>query len=69
MFIKLFENIDSVLEFLIDTSAIELSEYWNQKTTEKRKIMDWIDMVSINSKSVQGAKHLDIKKMQSELIF
>lgn len=69
VFIKLFDNIDSVLEILINTSAMELSEYWNQNTTEKKKILEWIDLVSINSKSVQGAKHLDIKKMLSELIF
>jgi hypothetical protein len=68
VFIKLFDNIDSVLEILINTSAIELSEYWNEKTTEKKKILDWIDLVSMNSKSVQGAKHLDIKQMLSELI-
>lgn len=68
VFIKLFDNIDSLLEILINTSAIELSEYWNEKTTEKRKILDWIDLVSMNSESVQGAKHLDIKQMLSELI-
>jgi hypothetical protein len=68
VFVKLFENIDSVLEILIDTSAIELTEYWNEKTAEKKKIMDWIDLVSMNSKSVQGAKHLDIKQMLTELI-
>ena len=68
VFIKLFDNIDSDLEILINTSAMELSEYWNQNTTEKKKILDWIDLVSMNSKSVQGAKHLDIKKMLSELI-
>lgn len=31
--------------------------------------MDWISLPEANSKSVQGAKHLDIKKMLSELIF
>ena len=69
VFIKLFDNIPFVLEILIDASAMELSEYWKEKTTEKKKIMDWIDLVSMNSKSVQGAKHLDIKKMLTELIF
>jgi len=68
VFIKLFDNIDSVLEILINTSSIELTEYWNEKTTEKKKIMDWIELVGINSKSVQGAKHLDIKQMLTELI-
>ena len=30
--------------------------------------MDWIELVGMNSKSVQGAKHLDIKQMLTELI-
>lgn len=68
VFINLFQSIDSVLDILINTSAIELSEYWKEKTTEKKKIMDWIDLVSINSKSVQGAKHLNIKQMLNKLI-
>ncbi len=68
IFIKLFDNIDSILEILINTSAIELTEYWNEKVTENRKVMDWIELVGINSKSIQGAKHLDIKQMLSELI-
>src|SRR5690554_280900 len=40
VFIKLFDNIPFVLEILIDASAMELSEYWKEKTTEKKKIMD-----------------------------
>lgn len=68
VFIKLFDNIVSVLEVLINTSSLELAEYWDKKTTEKKKIMDWIELVAYNSKSVQGAKHLDLKKMLTELI-
>lgn len=68
IFIRLFKNIEEVLDVLINTSSIELSEYWNQKTTEKKKIMDWIGLVSSNSKTVQSANHLDIKQMLTELI-
>ncbi|MEP3374098.1 MAG: hypothetical protein ABJL43_05615 [Maribacter dokdonensis] len=68
VFIKLFDNIDSILEILISTSAIELTEYWNKKTSEKNKIMDWIELVGVNSKSVQGAKHLDIKQMLTKFL-
>ncbi|MEZ4945987.1 MAG: hypothetical protein R2804_10685 [Cyclobacteriaceae bacterium] len=68
IYIKLFENIDSVLEVLINTSSIELTEYWNEKTSEKKKIMDWIELVSMNSKTVSGAKHLNLKQMLNELI-
>lgn len=69
VFINLFENIDSILVIFINISSIELTEYWNKKTIEKKKISDWIDLVSMNSKSNQGAKHLDIKQMLTELIF
>lgn len=69
IYIKLFENISSVLGILINTSSIELTEYWNEKTSGKKKIMDWIDLVSMNSKTVQGAKHLNLKQMLKELIF
>ena len=69
IFVNLFKNLPQLIEFLIQTSAIELSEYWSEKTTEKKKIMDWIDLVAHNSRSVQGAKHLDIKQMLTELIF
>lgn len=68
IFIKLFENIDPILAILMSTHSIELTEYWNKKTTEKKKVKDWINLVGIHSKSVQGAKHLNIKQMLSELI-
>lgn len=68
IFINLFSNLDAIIESIVNVSSIELSEYWAIKTTEKKKIMDWVDLVSINSKTVQGAKHLDIKKMLMELI-
>lgn len=69
IYIKLFENIDLVLEVLINTLSIELTEYWNEKTSEKKKIMDWIELVSMNSKTVSGAKHLNLKQMLNEIIF
>lgn len=36
----LINDMSSVLETLIDTPAVELTEYWNEKTNEKKKIMD-----------------------------
>lgn len=69
VFIKLFENIESVLDILINTSAIELNEYWNRKIKEEKKIIDWIDLLALNAKLVQGAKHLDIKQMLTKLVF
>lgn len=69
VYIKLFENINAVLEILTTTSSIELSEYWKQTSTESKRIMDWIKLVSYNSNSVQGATHLNIKHMLNDLIF
>lgn len=68
IFINLFENIDSTIKILANTSAIELSEYWNKKTIERNKVIDWIEIVSINSKSVRGTKHLNIKQMLIKLM-
>jgi len=68
IFINLFENIGSIIEILVNTSVIELTECWNKKTNEKNKIQNWIEIVSTNSKSVRGTKHLDIKRMLTESI-
>ena len=68
IFLNLFDNLNSIFEILIQTSAIELSEYWGIKTTEKRKIADWIDLVSEHSKIIPDAKHLNIKQILSEII-
>ncbi|MEP2058592.1 MAG: hypothetical protein ABJJ05_12340 [Maribacter litoralis] len=68
VYINLFKNIDSILEILVKTSSIELAEYWKEKTSENKKIMDWINLISINSKAVQKAKHLDIKQMLTKLL-
>lgn len=68
IFINLFENISSIIEIIAHTPAVELSEYWNTKTTENKKILDWIEIVASNSKSVHGTKHLEIRKMLMESI-
>ena len=63
IFLHLFENFDSIIETLILTSPSELSEYWGFKTTEKRKVSDWIELVAENSKKISDAKHLNIREM------
>lgn len=68
IFINLFENLDFTIETLVQTSAIELSEYWGIKTTEKKKISDWIELVSEQSRKISDAKHLDIKQILNEII-
>ena len=68
IFITLFENLDFTIETLVQTSAIELSEYWAIKTSEKKKISDWIDLVSEQSRKLSDAKHLNIKQIITEII-
>lgn len=68
IFINLFENLDFTIETLVKTSAIELSEYWGIKTTERKKISDWIDLVSEQSRKISDAKHLNIKQIIIEII-
>jgi hypothetical protein len=66
--INLLNNLDFILETLIHTSSHELSEYWKMETNEKKKIADWIDLVSENSKKIPDAKHLNIKETLTRLI-
>jgi hypothetical protein len=68
IFINLFENLDFTIETLVKTSAIELSEYWGIKTTERKKISDWIDLVSEQCRKISDAKHLNIKQIIIEII-
>ena len=69
IFLNLFENLPQILENLVNISALELSEYWEIKTTEKRKVSDWIDLVSESAKSIRDAQHLNIKEMLTEQIY
>ncbi|MEZ4778620.1 MAG: hypothetical protein R2786_04485 [Flavobacteriaceae bacterium] len=69
IYIKLFENINSILEVLLNTPANELTEFWNKKTSENNKIIDWINLVDNNSITVPNAQHLNIKQMLREILF
>lgn len=68
IFLNLFDNITTVVEKINQTSAIELSEYWETKTSEKSKLFDWIDLVTEHANKIQDAKHLPIKQILTELI-
>lgn len=67
IFLNLFDNISNIVEVIMQTSAFELSEYWETKTTEKTKLFDWIDLVSEHATKIQDAKHLNIKQILTEL--
>lgn len=68
IFLRLFKNLPKVIEKLVQTSESELSEYWERKTSEKKKISDWIELVSEHSKRMPSAKHLNIKQILFEII-
>jgi len=68
IFLTLLNNIHDILETIMQTSAFELSEYWEINTTEKNKLFDWIDLVAINGSKIQDARHLDIRKILTDLL-
>ena len=67
IFLNLFDNVPSIVETIMQTTAFELSEYWETKTTDKTKLFDWIDLVAEHAKKIQDAKHLNIKQILTEL--
>lgn len=67
IFLNLFDNISIIIEIIMETSAYELSEYWETKTTESTKLFDWINLVSDNAKRIRDANHLNIKQMLTDL--
>jgi hypothetical protein len=68
IFLNLFDNLDFIIETIGQTSSIELSDYWCIKTSEKKKIADWIELISLQSKKISDAKHLNVKQILTEII-
>jgi hypothetical protein len=68
IFLNLFDNLDFIIETIGQTSPIELSDYWGIKTNEKKKIADWIELISLQSKKISDAKHLNVKQILTEII-
>lgn len=68
IFLNLFDNLSSIVEDIKQTSAFELSEYWDLKTTDKMKLSDWIDLVAKHANRIQDAKHLNIKQILTEMV-
>jgi len=68
VFLNLFDNLDYIIETIGQTSSIELSDYWGIKTSEKKKIADWIELISLQSKKISDAKHLNVKQILTEII-
>lgn len=68
IFLNLFDNIPTIVETIMQTSAFELSENWETQTTDKTKLFDWIDLVAEHAKKIQDAKNLNIKQILTELV-
>ena len=67
IFLNLFDHVPNIVEIMMETSAFELSEYWETKTTDKTKLSDWIDLIAEHSKKIQDAKHLNINEILAEI--
>lgn len=67
IFLNLFDNVPSIIEIILQTSAFELSEYWETKTTEKNKLFHWFELVAKHSNKIQDAKHLNIKQILTDI--
>lgn len=67
IFLNLFDNVPNIIETILQTSAFELSEYWEMKTTDKTKLSDWINLVAEHAKKIPDARHLNIKQILTEL--
>jgi len=68
VFINLFENIASIQTILDQSLPIELNDYWDIKTSNDAKILNWINLVDNNAISLRGAEHLNIKQMLKGLV-
>ncbi len=68
IFLNLFDNMPNIVETLIQTSAFELSEYWETKTSDKTKLFDWISLVTEHANKIQDANHLDINEILTALV-
>lgn len=68
IFLNLITNLDTIVEMILNTPSNRLSEFWGFKTTEKRKISDWLQLVDRHSQTISDAKHLNLKEILSEMI-
>lgn len=69
IFLNLFENVPNIVEIIMHTSAFELSEYWESRTTDRTKLLDWINLIAGYAKTIPDARHLNIKNILTKLIF
>ena len=68
IFLNLFDSISAIVDLIIQIPAIQLSEYWQIKTTEKRKLNDWIDLVSQNGARIKPKGDLNLELILKQLV-
>ncbi len=68
IFINLFDYISAIRDILEQSDPLELSEYWNIKSTSIQKYSTWINLVDGHAKSLRGAKHLDVRQILTGLL-
>ena len=61
VFVTLIEYLPLIVELISQTPAVELSEYWQHKASEKTKMTIWIDLVAKEAEAMPTAYHLNIK--------
>jgi len=64
---NLFKQIDNIKNILIDTPSEELSEYWNIKTTENKKLNDWQKLIFKELTNLKGISQNDKLDFVKEL--
>lgn len=63
IFATLIHHLPSIVGIIIQTPAIELSEHWQIKTSEKMKLTNWIELVTKEAMKIPDARHLDTKEI------
>lgn len=60
MILTLIQNLPRITETIFKTPALQLSDYWKIRTTEKTKLDTWIQLIVKEAGSISKAYDLDI---------
>lgn len=64
---NLHSHIEKIKTVLKETTAEELSKYWNFQTTEEKKFTDWLALLKMFSSNLNGISEVDLSKFLKEL--
>lgn len=67
--ITLIQHLTSIMQVVMHTPAIDLSEHWQIKTSEKKKLNNWVELVDMQARKIHNATHLNIKEMIENSIY